>query len=721
MSMEVIGDTCMSEDRENQGGVSLSLPGAGAGNAKPPSMVAWLDVLRAVLPPRGVLLVGAGSGKGPWVQWLLSRNVASDGVSVHMVEGDERQYRHLQRSVGDNNGWTLWRDVVVPSAGATTFHRLSNPDESGLLAAQNLRKLWPNLSDESSAAIKDATTLDALGEEAGGDANWLILDCLPATALLQGGTELLRKLDVVLVRVADDLPPGLLADQHAVDQLLCDAGLRAVCRQVERHPALAHVLYVRDVRRHKIEHGDGKDLQSDARIRGAADPLQMLQAGVEPESLHAEGGSVQPHYLFESPLRLDSGVMNIGFNPKQPEWVCMKDGVIHYETKDDKPLYIVSKEDGNYDVSPEAGSFRISPDTDFILRGHIGRESGGRPNVWVYQYDSNKRIDGKYIPIDDDGRFSLEFRTKTDARACAIGLRLSGSGSILPHATSFRLLEKALGMELVETRLADMERRNQLRLDNAIRQIESFIRLQNYMGADILVPDIHNWAISPDFGVLLIQLVEQNAYDAVIEFGSGTSTLILARALQKVALRTGFASAPLLSFDHLEQFQRQSQDYLVRAGLADNASVVFAPLHSWHADETPYYSCEDALWQFRGRLTKALPRILVVVDGPPGTIGLFARHPALPRLLNGLGDSCHFDFLMDDYGRKDERETLVSWECSLSQMGRKFIRREYGQLEKQACLLEVFPAQAGAPKGKGAKKSGVITKRVGAKMVRKDV
>jgi uncharacterized protein (UPF0335 family) len=253
--------------------------------------------------------------------------------------------------------------------------------------------------------------------------------------------------------------------------------------------------------------------------------------------------------------------------------------------------------------------------------------------------------------------------------------------------------------EHIENSLKTIEHVQKQGLGNAVKQIESLIRLQNYLGADVLLPDVHNWAISPDFGVLLIQLLEQNHYDAVVEFGSGTSTLVLAKALERVAQRSGQAVAPLLSFDHLEQFQRQSQVYLERARLTGNSRVVWAPLQAWRSGETPYYTCEEALWQLRGQLHSEVPRVLVVVDGPPGRTGPLARHPALPKLLQGLGDACCFHFLMDDYDRQDERDIVSSWERGLSQTGRTFTRTEFKQLEKQACLLEVHPSKvAGSSK-----------------------
>jgi hypothetical protein len=247
--------------------------------------------------------------------------------------------------------------------------------------------------------------------------------------------------------------------------------------------------------------------------------------------------------------------------------------------------------------------------------------------------------------------------------------------------------------EHIESSLKRIEQVQKQGLSNAVQQVESLIRLQNYLGADVLLPEVHHWAISPDFGVLLIHLLEQNRYDAVVEFGSGTSTLVIAKSLERVAQHSGQPVAPLLSFDHLEQFQRQSQKYLERAGLTGSSRVVWAPLQAWRSGETPYYTCEEALWQLRAELHQDAPRVLVVVDGPPGRTGPLARHPALPKVLQGLGDTCCFHFLMDDYDRQDERDIVSSWERGLSQIGRTFKRTEFRQLEKQACLLEVSPLE----------------------------
>src|SRR5690606_16648283 len=125
---------------------------------------------------------------------------------------------------------------------STIFHRASNPAESGLLKPESLQPLWPHLGTEQTIDIEDPVTLDELTKQAAGEINWLILDCLPAATLLQGGAKLLPQLDVALVRVAQDLPAELKADQQAADELLRAAGLRCIHTESERHPALAHAL-----------------------------------------------------------------------------------------------------------------------------------------------------------------------------------------------------------------------------------------------------------------------------------------------------------------------------------------------------------------------------------------------------------------------------------------------------------------------------------------------
>lgn len=232
---------------------------------------AWLDVLSAVLPARGVLVVGAGSGNGHWVPWLRQSGIRP----VRLVEGDAEQYQHLLRHYPVEEGWQPCRDVVVGEASDARFHKLNNPRESGLLPPEPLHALWPNLQSVAVDGLDSSgVSLGELLDE--GDINWLVLDCLPAASLLQGGIQHLATLDLVVVRGVTTLDlPG--AGLHEVDALLSDAGLRRVHTLPERHPGLAHAFYARDI----------------SEIRNGHDYLQQMlqqsqQAAVQQHALAQE-------------------------------------------------------------------------------------------------------------------------------------------------------------------------------------------------------------------------------------------------------------------------------------------------------------------------------------------------------------------------------------------------------------------------------------------------
>lgn len=254
----------MSEALSSQDALPARLSKGQRGKAAALPLRGWLDVLHAALPPSGLLLIGAGAGHGEWLQWLRSRSVASDDFPVHLVEGDEIQYRYLQRNTADSANWTLWRDVIAADEGNATFYCKSNPAESGLLPANCLLALWPNLRDTRVITVENASTLDALHTEVGGRINWLFLDCLPAASLLQGGRRLLAQLDVILVRVASNLTPELSTHREGIDELLNAAGLRHIHSQTERHPALSHALYVRDAAqlRQSLKQAAAEDMEA---------------------------------------------------------------------------------------------------------------------------------------------------------------------------------------------------------------------------------------------------------------------------------------------------------------------------------------------------------------------------------------------------------------------------------------------------------------------------
>jgi len=232
--------------------------------------------------------------------------------------------------------------------------------------------------------------------------------------------------------------------------------------------------------------------------------------------------------------------------------------------------------------------------------------------------------------------------------------------------------------------------------ENALLQIESFMRLQNYVADDFVLPDMHGWSISPDLGMQIVQMIETGNYDAVVEFGSGTSTLLMALALKKQAKKRIAMPAKLIAFEHLTSCFVQTKKLLSASGLNANVTLIHAKLVSikgLNQINFDYYDCLEALKQFKKELKIPNPKIMVLVDGPPGSTGLHARYPAMQCIEQVFEGLAHVDYLMDDYMRKEEREIVSMWEQHFNDQGREIEKKEYTALEKKACFLSVKEIQ----------------------------
>lgn len=231
---------------------------------------------------------------------------------------------------------------------------------------------------------------------------------------------------------------------------------------------------------------------------------------------------------------------------------------------------------------------------------------------------------------------------------------------------------------------------------NATKQIEASASLQKYFITGEL-PNVnterHSWPVSPDFSIYLVELIELNDYDLIIEFGSGLSTVIIAKALRNIASRRSEKkTVTFASFDHLDHYYQQTLAYLEHSGLAEDVQLTLAPLKDWLSPDgktQPYYECEAMLVSLAKKHKHANQRLLVIVDGPPAATGKHARYPAGPLILQHFG-GVHIDLLLDDYIRDDEKEIAKRWQADISAMQLHCIVTER-RLEKDACLIRINP------------------------------
>lgn len=260
--------------------------------------------------------------------------------------------------------------------------------------------------------------------------------------------------------------------------------------------------------------------------------------------------------------------------------------------------------------------------------------------------------------------------------------------------TALESLFKKHSTELQQTRrhLEGLVKTNSA---NTTRQVQSYMGMQEFFETGNLPAfnsESHSWPVSSDFALFLVQRLVLEQYDLIVEFGSGMSTVMLAKALAMQAKRTGAPVARMVSFDHLDRYYQQARAYLEQSGVAGFVDLVLAPLRSWKGGQgqiQPYYDCNKTLAKLARTRGTSINRILVVVDGPPASTGVQARYPACPMILKNF-PAAHIDFLMDDYIRDDEKEVAQRWMADVEAAGLLAVLTEY-KFEKDACLITVHP------------------------------
>lgn len=287
-----------------------------------------------------------------------------------------------------------------------------------------------------------------------------------------------------------------------------------------------------------------------------------------------------------------------------------------------------------------------------------------------------------------------------------LNISASSTVGLTPIATHFHTITDILNQQKLhlDTQLKNqadellnlrkhLEKKLKQEMLNATQQLEAFLDIQSFFNNGEHLPLMHGWPVSPDFALYLIQLLEKNHYDLILEFGSGTSTVIMAKTLEHLKSAGASKSATLqIAFEHLKKYHDQTLAGLEASKLAKAVQLVLAPLQPYQSPEGntySYYDCHDTL----ADLAKTFPvsgiKILMIVDGPPSSTGKHARYPALPAVLAHFKNHA-VDILLDDYVRADEKEVGALWEKDFKQLGH-FVEIENINMEKGALLISSRP------------------------------
>jgi predicted O-methyltransferase YrrM len=194
------------------------------------------------------------------------------------------------------------------------------------------------------------------------------------------------------------------------------------------------------------------------------------------------------------------------------------------------------------------------------------------------------------------------------------------------------------------------------------KQIESMFSIVEFIKPKFPLPEMREWAVSPDLAKILLDIILEKKPQVILETGSGTSTLIIAYALQKNG------SGKIFSLENNEKYAEKTRENISKHGLEDFVEVVYAPLK-----ELPI---KGKTWQWYD--TSILPEIktidLLIVDGPKRTLQPMSRYPAMPLVFDKLTDRAIV--VLDDFNTDEEKAMVNLWVKEFKGFDREKIKTE---------------------------------------------
>lgn len=201
-------------------------------------------------------------------------------------------------------------------------------------------------------------------------------------------------------------------------------------------------------------------------------------------------------------------------------------------------------------------------------------------------------------------------------------------------------------------------------LDHRYRQIEALLALYALIDNRTAVPTLGGWSASPDLCRFIVDHILTTKPLAIVELGSGASTVLMATAAKATGL------GHVLSFEHIDEHAVATTRALKDAGLEDWATVLLVTLDDVTVDGEPmtWYDIAD----------EDLPPTIdmLFVDGPPASTGPLARLPAMIRLHDRLADGALT--ILDDAHRPSESETIDRWATTYEDLDIEILNHEKG-------------------------------------------
>lgn len=207
--------------------------------------------------------------------------------------------------------------------------------------------------------------------------------------------------------------------------------------------------------------------------------------------------------------------------------------------------------------------------------------------------------------------------------------------------------------EVLSARLADLSKEDRAHVERLhtelLSEVDAALQIHGRLRIDGPTPLMGGWAMTPAGMKQLMDLATEPEVSLIVECGSGTSTVLMALALQ----REGRSDTRIVSLEHLSEYAEVTSSQLARLGLSELAEVRLAPLEPIDLDGIEYQWYEGAAFEDLAHID------VLVVDGPPRATGPMPRYPAYPLLRDSLSPSAVV--VLDDSRRAEERSTVARW------------------------------------------------------------
>lgn len=161
----------------------------------------------------------------------------------------------------------------------------------------------------------------------------------------------------------------------------------------------------------------------------------------------------------------------------------------------------------------------------------------------------------------------------------------------------------------------------------------------------------NNSAVEEKYAKYLVSKIAVCRPTTIVELGSGISSLLMIKAIERLGYDYNF-----ISVDSDEFFLNETKNLLISEGVYDEKkiSLVYAPLKNIEINGTTYK------WYDVSNLSFTQDKFdLLFIDGPQGSLNKNSRYPAINTFKKYLKNGSLV--LLHDAKRQDEIEIVELW------------------------------------------------------------